>query len=104
MRITKELLRKLITEEIREGIEEIDDEVIVTAGDGDASPEARAGARLEDVLLFLEEADRLASLLDPNNREATQLPSMDEIYKFLQRAQTLTEPLRKVQELIDALR
>ena len=77
MKITKEQLRKIIAEEIaKEGVVDMGDETIVTDLDGDASPEARGGARLEDAIRYLESQDRA----------------------------DLAEPLRKIQDMLDALR
>ena len=77
MKITKQQLRKIIMEEITsEGVVDVDDETIVTGPDDDASPEARNSARLEDVIRHLEGEHR----------------------------EDLAEPLRKIQELLDALR
>lgn len=77
MKITKEQLRKIIMEEITsEGHMEMDGETIVTGPDGDASDEARGAARLEDVIQYLVSQER----------------------------EDLAEPLRKVQDMLDALR
>lgn len=77
MKITKEQLRKIIKEEIAsEGVTDFDGETIVTGPDDDASPEARNSARLADVIRHLEGEHR----------------------------EDLAEPLRKIQELLDALR
>jgi len=82
MKITKAQLRKIIMEEVAsEGIVDTDiggygDEAIVTGPEGDASERAQAGARLKDVILYLEGNDR----------------------------DDLAEPLRKIQEMLDALR
>jgi|TARA_R110000824_G_scaffold165399_2_gene341974 hypothetical protein len=77
MKITKERLRKIIMEEIAtEGVVDMGDETIVTGPDGDASPEARQSARIEDVIHYLESEER----------------------------EDLAEPLRRIQELLDALR
>ena len=82
MKVTKEQLRKIIIEEMSsEGVVDKDiggygDEAIVTGPEGDASERAQAGARLKDVILYLEGNDR----------------------------DDLAEPLRKIQEMLDALR
>jgi hypothetical protein len=77
MKITKAQLRKIIMEEVAsEGHMEMDGETIVTGPDGDASDEARGAARLEDVIQYLMGQER----------------------------EDLAEPLRKVQEMLDALR
>jgi hypothetical protein len=77
MKITKEQLRKIIIEELAsEGHMEMDGETIVTGPDGDASDEARGAARLEDVIQYLVSQER----------------------------EDLAEPLRKVQDMLDALR
>ena len=77
MKITKAQLRKIIMEEVAsEGHMEMDGETIVTGPDGDASDEARGAARLEDVIQYLMSQER----------------------------EDLAEPLRKVQDMLDALR
>tara|TARA_B100000131_G_C17702734_1_gene445379 strand:+ start:264 stop:497 length:234 start_codon:yes stop_codon:yes gene_type:complete len=77
MKITKEQLRQIIMEEIAsEGVMDMGDETIVTGPDGDASEEARGAARLEDVIQYLVGQER----------------------------EDLAEPLRKVQDILDALR
>mgnify|MGYP003628122236 CR=1 FL=1 len=77
MKITKEQLRKIIMEEITsEGIVDVGDETIVTGPDDDVSPEARGAARLEDVIEYLM----------ANERE------------------DLADPLRKIQDMLDALK
>ena len=59
-----------------EGHMEMDGETIVTGPDNDASPEARGAARLDDVIEYLMGQER----------------------------EDLAEPLRKVQDMLDALR
>ena len=77
MKITKEQLRQIIIEEIsNEGMMDMGDEIVVTGPDGDASDEARGAARLEDVIQYLVGQER----------------------------EDLAEPLRKVQDMLDALR
>ena len=77
MKITKDQLRKIVMEEIaNEGIVDMGDETIVTGPDMDASPEARGGARLEDVIQYLIGQER----------------------------EDLAEPLRNIQDMLDALR
>jgi hypothetical protein len=77
MKITKEQLRQIIMEEIsNEGMMDMGDEMVVTGPDGDASDEARGAARLEDVIRYLEGQER----------------------------EDLAEPLRKIQDMLDALR
>ena len=77
MKITKQQLKQIIMEEMAsEGVVDVDDETIVTGPDDDVSPEARGAARLEDVIRHLEGEHR----------------------------EDLAEPLRKIQELLDALR
>jgi hypothetical protein len=81
MKITKEQLRKIIMEEISsEGVVDKDiggygDEAVVTGPEGDASEQAQAGARLKDVILYLEGNER----------------------------DDLAEPLRKIQEMLEML-
>ena len=85
MKISKQALIDLIKEELREGVEEIPmksggTETVVTGPEGDASPEARAAARLqdlpqtyeketsiEDIISFLESSNKLvmADMLRP---------------------------------------
>lgn len=77
MKITKEQLRQIIMEEIaNEGLADMDGETIVTGPDDDASDEARGAARLEDVIQYLMGQER----------------------------EDLAEPLRKIQDMLDALR
>tara|TARA_R100000697_G_scaffold18384_1_gene25509 strand:+ start:62 stop:295 length:234 start_codon:yes stop_codon:yes gene_type:complete len=77
MKITKDKLRKIIMEEIaNEGVMDMGDETVVTGPDGDASDEARGVARLEDVIDYLMQQER----------------------------DDLAEPLRKIQDMLDALR
>jgi hypothetical protein len=79
MKITKDKLRKIIMEEIANeggGVMKMGDETIVTGPDGDASDEARGVARLEDVIDYLMQQER----------------------------DDLADPLRKIQDLLDALR
>ena len=77
MKITKDKLRKIIMEEIvSEGVMDMGDETVVTGPDGDASDEARGVARLEDVIDYLMQQER----------------------------DDLAEPLRKIQDMLDALR
>lgn len=77
MKITKQQLRHIIMEELAsEGHAEIDGETVITGPDGDASDEARGIARLEDVIDYLMQQERA----------------------------DLAEPLRKIQNMLDALR
>tara|TARA_Y100000296_G_C4989314_1_gene164566 strand:+ start:197 stop:487 length:291 start_codon:yes stop_codon:yes gene_type:complete len=80
MKISKQALVELIKEELREGVERVEDETIITGPEGDSSPEARAAARLQDlpqtyeketsieeIISFLESSNKLvmADLLRP---------------------------------------
>ena len=77
MKITKEQLKQIIIEEIaQEGIEAVDDEIVVTGPEGDASDVARGTARLQDAIDYLIQNER----------------------------EDLAEPLEKVLELLDLLR
>jgi len=77
MKITKEQLKQIIMEEIAsEGVVDVDGEKVVTGPDGDASDEARGVARLEDVIDYLVGQER----------------------------EDLADPLRKIQDMLDALR
>ena len=77
MKITHEQLKKIILEEVaQEGIETVDDEIVVTGPEGDASDVARGSARLQDAIDFLVQSER----------------------------EDLAEPLEKVLELLDLLR
>ena len=77
MKITKEQLKQIIMEEIAsEGVKTVGGEKVVTGRDGDASDEARGVARLEDVIEYLVGQER----------------------------DDLADPLRKIQDMLDALR
>lgn len=77
MKITKEQLKQIIMEEIAsEGVKTVGGEKVVTGRDGDASDEARGVARLEDVIKYLVGQER----------------------------DDLADPLRKIQDMLDALR
>ena len=77
MKVTKAQLKKIIKEELAsEGHVEMGGETIVTGPDNDASDEARGVARLEDVIEYLMASER----------------------------EDLAEPLRKVQDMLDALK
>jgi len=77
MKITREQLKQIIMEEIaNEGVMDMGDETVVTGPDDDASDEARGAARLEDVIQYLMGQER----------------------------EDLAEPLRKIQDMLDALR
>ena len=77
MKITREQLKQIIMEEIaNEGVMDMGDEMVVTGPDDDASDEARGAARLEDVIQYLMGQER----------------------------EDLAEPLRKIQDMLDALR
>ena len=77
MKITKEQLKQIIMEEIAsEGVKTVGGEKVVTGRDGDAADEARGVARLEDVIEYLVGQER----------------------------DDLADPLRKIQDMLDALR
>ena len=77
MKITKEQLKQIIMEEIAsEGVKTVGGEKVVTGRDGDASDEARGVERLEDVIEYLVGQER----------------------------DDLADPLRKIQDMLDALR
>ena len=69
-------MRQIIIEEIAsEGVVDMGGEPVVTGPEGDASEKAQAGARLKDVIMYLEGNDR----------------------------DDLAEPLRKIQDMLEML-
>ena len=77
MKITKEQLKQIILEELsNEGVRDMGSDTVVTGPDGDASDEARGIARLEDVIEYLMQQER----------------------------DDLAEPLRKIQDMLEAIR